>query len=149
MWSGRPRPLNAGGKEESREQITSNADPLIRICSWLGLAGGAHAPHNPSYFRFPAAPLQLRFTAICAPIIWTTGDGKIQINFERTGRPLDLQSLARPDRGLRRMVRPTAPRLLSLNRLQRPHMVGCVLCAGLPVQLSALHGDDLPRLPSR
>src|ERR1700722_5214067 len=62
---------------------------------------------------------------------------------------MDIQSLARSDRGLWRVVGPAAPGVVSFPGFKRADMVSRILRAGTVLQLSALHGDDLPRLPPR
>src|SRR5437868_1065196 len=61
---------------------------------------------------------------------------------------MDLQSGARSDCGLRSLVGAVAAGFLFLTGFECACMVDCVLCAGAVLQLSALHGDGLSRLPS-
>src|ERR1700727_1554747 len=62
---------------------------------------------------------------------------------------MDLQSGARFNRGLRSLVGAATTDFLFLAGLERPNLVDCVLRAGVVLQLPALHGDDLSRLPPR
>src|SRR5579864_8574162 len=56
--------------------------------------------------------------------------------------------MARPDRGVWSVVRAAAAGFVLVAGLERPDLVAVVLCAGPVLQLSALHGDDLPRISS-
>src|ERR1700680_2703163 len=100
------------------------------------------------YFGLPAASLSLRIVAILPPII-RSSHGKLASQCEAAGSALDLQSLARPDRGLASVVVAASFAFVFFAGFERARLVGCVLCAGALLQLSALHGDDLSRLPSR
>src|SRR5581483_5507096 len=75
-------------------------------------------------------------------------DAEISSNSFRTRAALDLQSLARPGRRLRSVVGSTPARVLFRGLLQYADVVHRLLCAGPVLQLSALHGHVVPRLPS-
>src|ERR1700678_383488 len=62
---------------------------------------------------------------------------------------VDIRSVARSDGGMWSVVRATLADFLFFNRFERARLGSSVLCAGAVFQLSALHGDDLPRLPPR
>src|ERR1700722_5754683 len=62
---------------------------------------------------------------------------------------MDLWSMDRCDCWMRRVVGAASADLLLLDCVEHASVVGCILRAGVSLQLSALHGYDLPGLPSR
>src|ERR1700751_5420103 len=62
---------------------------------------------------------------------------------------MDLQPVAGFDRGLRRVVRSPSVAGVCLTEFEHVVMVRGLLRAGFVLQLSALHGDHLPRVSLR
>src|SRR5579864_9466077 len=119
--------------------------------SWA-LSEGEALPGALITFVTPAAHGWLSLNASPPPIIRSKRHAEIHSDFGRycgCGVAMGIRPMARPDRGLRSVVGAAAGDLVFLNCFKCSGLVCGVLCAGAFLQLSALHGDDLPRLPSR